>query len=83
MKAKEKTVKDDFIGLSGPLWESWTLDEDSSGYHTTSTKITGCSIEFGILNKSYQGDQDWNHTDAFGLGIEKVSIAFEFRTKIL
>ena len=58
MKAKEKTMKDDFIGLSGPdsgpLWESWTLDEDSSGYHTTSTKVTGCSIEFGILNKSYQ-----------------------------
>ena len=58
MKGKENLLKDDFIGLSGPLWESWTIDDYSSGYHTTSTEQTECPIEFGVLNTCYQGDQD-------------------------
>ena len=60
MKGKENLLKDDFIGLSGPLWESWTIDDYSSGYHTTSTKQTECPMEFGVLNACYQGDQDWD-----------------------
>ena len=63
MKVKTNMVKDDFIGLSGPLWESWTLDNDSSGDSSTSTDKTGCSIEFGILNESFQSDQDGIHYD--------------------
>lgn len=58
MKGKENLLKDDFIGLSGPLWESWTIDDYSSGYHTTSTEQTEGPIEFGVLNACYQGDQD-------------------------